>query len=192
MTNLDNILKSRHITLPKGLSNQGYGFSSSHVWMWELAHKDGWAPKNWCFELLCWRRLLRFPWTARRSNQSILKEISLEYSWKDWYRSWNANTLATSYEELTHWKRPWCWDRWKAGGEGDDWGWDGWMASLTQWTWVSNLWELVMDMEASRAAVHGVTKSWTWKSDWTELRVFTSRKRFWKKFKCEIKIISEK
>ena len=53
-----------------------YGFSNSHLWMWELDHKEGWAPKNWCFELWCWRRLLRVPWTARRSNQSILKEIS--------------------------------------------------------------------------------------------------------------------
>ena len=56
--------------------------------------------------------------------------------WKDWCWSWNSNTLATSCEELTHWKRPWCWERLKAGGEGDDRGWDGWMASLTRWTWV--------------------------------------------------------
>ena len=66
----------------------------------------------------------------------ILKEISPGYSWKDWYWSWNSNTLATWYEELTYWKRPWCWERLKVGGEGDDRGWDGWMASLTQWTWV--------------------------------------------------------
>ena len=56
--------------------------------------------------------------------------------WKDWCWSWNSNTLATWCEELTHWKRPWCWERLQAGGEGDDRGWDGWMASLTQWTWV--------------------------------------------------------
>ena len=56
--------------------------------------------------------------------------------WKDWYQSWNSNTLATSCEELTHWKRPWCWEGLGARGEGDDRGWDGWMASLTQWTWV--------------------------------------------------------
>ena len=73
------------------------------------------------FVLWCWRRLLRVPWTARRSNQSILKEIS---------------PGATSCEELTHWKRLWCWEGLGAGGEGDDRGWDGWMASLTQWTWV--------------------------------------------------------
>ena len=56
--------------------------------------------------------------------------------WKDWCWSWNSNTLATSFEDLTHGKRPWCWERLRAGGEGDDRGWDGWMASLTQWTWV--------------------------------------------------------
>ena len=59
----------------------------------------------------CWRRLLRVPWTTRRSNQSILKEINPEYHWKDWYWSWNSNILATLCEELTHWKRPWCWGR---------------------------------------------------------------------------------
>ena len=79
MRNWDSILKSRDIT-DKGPSSQSYSFSSSHVWMWELDHKESWAPKNWCFELWYWRRLLRVPWTARRSNQSILKEISPEYS----------------------------------------------------------------------------------------------------------------
>ena len=76
----------------------------------------------------------------RRSNQSILKEISPVCKgdhWKDWCWSWNSNTLATCCEELTHWKRLWCWERLRAGGEGDNRGWDGWMASLTRWTWVS-------------------------------------------------------
>ena len=87
------------------------------------------------FELWCWRRLLRVPWTARRSNQSILKEVSPEWIFIG-SSSWSSNTLATWWEEVTHWKRPWCWERLKAGGEGDDRGWDGWMASLIQWTWV--------------------------------------------------------
>ena len=87
------------------------------------------------FELWCWRRLLRVPWTARRYNQSILKEISPEYSLEGLIWNWNSNTLATWWEELTHWKRPWSWERLKAGGERDDRGWDGWMASPTQWTW---------------------------------------------------------
>ena len=81
-------------------------------------------------------KILRVSWTARRSNQSILKEISPGVHRKGWCWSWNSSTLATWCEELTHWKRPWCWERFRAGGEGDDQGWDGWMASLTQWTWV--------------------------------------------------------
>ena len=88
------------------------------------------------FELWCWRRLFRVPWTARRSNESILKEFSPEYLLQDWCWSWNSNTWATWCEELTHWKRPWCWERLKAGGEGDDRGWDGRMSPLTRWTWV--------------------------------------------------------
>ena len=90
------------------------------------------------FELWCWRRLLRVPWTARRSNQSILKEISPKYSLKGLMLKlkWNSNILPTWCEELTHLKRPWCWERLKRGLEGDVRGWDGWMASPTRWTWV--------------------------------------------------------
>ena len=83
------------------------------------------------------RRLLRVPWTARRSNQVHPKGKSvLNVHWKDWCWSWNSSTLATWCEKRTHWKRPWCWERLKAGGEGDDRGWDGWMALPTWWTWV--------------------------------------------------------
>ena len=106
--------------------------------MWELEYKESWALKNWCFELWYWKRLLRVSWTARRSNQSILKEISPGCSLEGLIlklKLW-PNTLATSCEELTHWKRPWCWEGLGSGGEGDNRGWDGWMASLTQWAWV--------------------------------------------------------
>ena len=96
---------------------------------WAINKAEGWRID--VFELWCWRRLLRVSWTVRRSNQSILKEIN---HWKDW--NWNSNTLATWCEELTHLRRPWCWERLKAG-ERDNRGWDGWMASPTQWTWVS-------------------------------------------------------
>ena len=86
------------------------------------------------FELWCWRRLLRAPWTARRSNQSILKEINMSIRQKGWCGSWNSNTLATWCEELIHWKRPWCWKRLMAV---EQWGkkeCDGWKVPPTQWT----------------------------------------------------------
>ena len=92
--------------------------------------------KSNAFELWCWRRLLRVPGTARRSNQLIPRKSTLNIHWKDWCWSWNSNTLATSCEELTCWKRPWCWEGLGVGGEGDDRGWDGWMALLTRWAWV--------------------------------------------------------
>ena len=75
-----HIKKQRHYFANKGLSSQSYGFHNSHVWMRELDYKESWAPKNDAFELWCWRRLLRVPWTARRCNQFILKETSPEYS----------------------------------------------------------------------------------------------------------------
>ena len=81
MTNLDCIVqKKRYHFADKGSYSQSYGFSSNHVRMWELANKEAWAPKRWCFQTVGWRRLLRVSWTARRSKQSILKAISLEYS----------------------------------------------------------------------------------------------------------------
>ena len=97
------------------------------------------------------------------------RKSALNIHWKDWGWSWNSNTLATWCKELTHWKRPWCWERLKVGTEGVDRGWDGWMASLTWWTWVWVNSELVMDRESWHPTVYGVAKSWTWLSYWTEL-----------------------
>ena len=88
------------------------------------------------FELWCWRRLLRVPWTARRSNQSILKEISPGCSLEGMILKLKLQYLATSCEELTHWKRVWCWERLGAGGEGDNRGWDGSTTSPTRRTWI--------------------------------------------------------
>ena len=88
------------------------------------------------FELWCWRRLLRMPWTAKRSNQSILKEISPGCSLEGMMLKLKLQYFGHLIEELTHWKRPWFWEGLGARGEGDDRGWDGWMASLTRWTWV--------------------------------------------------------
>ena len=107
--------------------------------MWQLDHKEGWALKNWCFQTVVLERLLRAPWTARRSNQSILKEINPEYSLEGLmlklklqyfgHLMWRANPL----EKILMLR---CWERLRAGGEGSDRGWYGWMASLTRWTWV--------------------------------------------------------
>ena len=88
------------------------------------------------FELWCWRRLLRVPWTARRSNQSILKEISPGFSLEGLTLKLKLQYFGHLIRRTDSFKRPWCWERLKAGGEGDDRGWDGWMASLTRWTWV--------------------------------------------------------
>ena len=141
MTSVDSILKSRDITLPtkvRLVKAMAFPLVMYGCESWTIKKAERWRID--AFELWCWRRLLRVPWTARRSNQSILKEISPEYSWKDWSWSWNSNTLATWCEELTHLKRPWCWERLKVEGEGDDRGWDGWMASPTQriWVWVNS------------------------------------------------------
>ena len=118
MTNLDSILKNRHYFVDKGPSSQSYGFSSSYGWMWKLDHKEDWAPKNFAFRLSCWRRLLRVPWTARRSNQFILKEISPEYSLEGLMPKQKLHTWAPWCEELIQMKRLWCWERLRAGGEG--------------------------------------------------------------------------
>ena len=132
-----HIKKQKHYFAYKGLSSQSYGFSSCPVYGCESwTFKKPEHLRIDAFELWYWRRLLRVRWIARRSNQSILKEISPEYSLEGLMLSWNSNTLATWCEELTHWKRPWCWEGLKAGGEGDDRGWGGWMASPTQQTWV--------------------------------------------------------
>ena len=171
MTNLDSIFKSRDITLQTKVH-----LIKAMVFPMVMCGCESWSVKKAecrrtdAFELWCWRRLLRVPWTAGRSNQSILKEISPGCSLEGLVLSWNSNTLATSCEELTHCKRPWCWEGLGAGGEGDDRGWDGWMASLTWWTLsLSELRELVMDREAWRGVIHGVAKSRTGLSDWTEL-----------------------
>ena len=101
---------------------------------WSIKKAECWRIDP--FELWCWRRLLRVPWTATRSSQSILKEISLEYSLEGLMLKLKLQYLATWCEEATHWKRPRCWERLKARGEGEKRGWDGWMATPTQWTWV--------------------------------------------------------
>ena len=136
MTNLDSILKSRDITLPTEVHLVKamvfpvvmYGCESWTVKKAECRRTDG-------FELWCWRRPLRVPWTASRSNQSILK-ISPECSLEGLMLKLKLQYFGHWCEELTYLKRSWCWERLKVRGQGDNRGWDGWMASPTQWTWV--------------------------------------------------------
>ena len=136
MNNLDNILKSRDVTLPTVPSSQSYGFPSSRVWTWGMDYKESWTLNNWCFWTWYWRRLLRVPWTARRSKQSILKEIHPEYSLEGLILKLKLQSFGYLMRRTDSRERPWCWERWKAGGEGNDRGWDSWMSSPTQWTWV--------------------------------------------------------
>ena len=171
LTNLDSILKSRDITLPTKVCLVKamvfpvviYGCES-----WTIKKAEHWRIDT--FELWCWRRLLRVPWTARRSNQSVLKEISPEYSldrlmlklklWPPDAKNWLIR------------KDPDCWERLKAGGEGDDRGWDGWMASPTSGTWIwasSGSWwwtgrpDVLQSMGSQR-----VRHDWETELNWTE------------------------
>ena len=126
------MLKSRDITLPtKVCLVKAMVLSSSHVWMWELNNKESWAPKNWCFWTVCWKKLLRVPWTARRSNQSILKEISPEYSLEGLMLKLKLQYFGHLMWRTDSLEKTLMLEKLNVGGEGDDRGWDGWMASLT-------------------------------------------------------------
>ena len=124
-----HIKKQRDYFANKGPCSQGYDFSSGHVWMWELDYKESWVPKNWCFWMWCCIRLSRVPWTARRSNKSILKEINPEYSSE-------GLMLKLKLQYSGHlMRRPNSLKKDPDAGR-DVRGWDGWMASPTQWIWV--------------------------------------------------------
>ena len=137
MTNLDSILKSRHYFDNKGPSSQGYGFSSGHVWMWELDYKDSWVLKNWCF------------WTVvlEKTLESPLDCKEIQFVSPTGYQSWilivrsddEAKAPILWPPDVKDWltgKDPNAGKDLKVGGEGNDRGWAGWMASLTQWAWV--------------------------------------------------------
>ena len=141
--------------------------------MWELDCEESWVPKNWCFWTVVLEKTLESSLDCKEIQPVHPKRNHpLGVHWKDWCWGWNSNTLATSCEELTHWKTPWCWEELWAGGEGDDRGWDGWMASPTGciWVWVNSgswcwtgrpglLWFM---------GSQGVGHDWVTELNWTE------------------------
>ena len=136
MTNLDNILKSRDITLPKKVYLfKAMCFFGSHVWMWELDHKESWALKTWCFWVVVLEKTLESPLDCKEI-QPVHPRGDSGCSLEGLMLKLKLQSLATWCEQLTHLKRPWCWERLRPGGEGDDREWVDWMAPLTQWTWV--------------------------------------------------------
>ena len=134
MTNLDSVLKSRDITF---LTNvrlvKAMIFSSSHLWMWELDHKESWASKNWCFWTVVLEKILESPLDSKGIQSVHPKEMSPKYSLE-------GLMLKLKLQYFDHLMRradsPWFWERLKAGREGDNRGWAGWITSPTQWTWV--------------------------------------------------------
>ena len=125
------------------------------------------------FEVWCWRRLLRVPWTVRRPNQSILKQIRPGSSLVGLMLKLKLQYLATWCKKLTHWKRPWCWEILKVGGEWEDRGWDGWMASLTQWSWVwvnsESCWWIGRPAVVQSMGLQRVEHNWANELNWTEI-----------------------
>ena len=136
MTNLDSIFKSRHYFANKSPSNQSYGFSSGHVWMWELDYKESWELKNGCFWTVVLEKTLESLLDCKEIKQVNPKGNQSWISIERTHAEAETPIFWPPHAELTHLKRPWCWERLKAGEEGDNRGWDGWMASLTRWTWV--------------------------------------------------------
>ena len=171
MTNLENVLKKqRYHFADKGQYGQDYGFSSSHLRLWEQDHKEGRVLKNRCFQTVVLEKTLESPLDSKESKPVNLKgnqpwiligKIDPE-----------AEALICFPLDANSWfiGKPWCWERLKAQGEGGNRGWDGWMTSPMQWTWTwanSRRW---WGTESLVCDIHRVSKSWKWLGYWTITR----------------------
>ena len=167
ITNLDSVKKQWHYSADKGHIVRAmvfpvvmYGCESWTIkkaeWQWIDA-----------FKLWCWR----VPWRASRSNPADLWiQSTMNTLWKDWCWTWNSSILIIWFEQLIHWIRPWCWERWRAEGEEGIRGWGGWMASLMQWTWTwahfGRWWGTERPGLLQSTGVCRATKSWRRLGDW--------------------------
>ena len=142
--------------------------------MWELNHKEGWMLKNWCFRIVVLEKTLESPLDRREIKPVNSKR---NQSWIFIGRTgWSCSILTTWCEEPTHWKRPWCWERLRARGEGGDREWDGWVASLTQWTWVwansGRLWRTGKSGMLQSMGSQRVGQDWATELNWTVLYIY--------------------
>ena len=186
------IKKQRHYFANKGLYSQSYSFSSSHVWTWQLDNKKAWVPKNYHFWTVGFKKTFESSLDFKeikpvnpKGNQFWIfigrtdAKAQTPILWPPDAKNW----LIRKFKELTLWKRPWCRERLRVRGEGDDRGWDGWMASLTWWTWVwasSRIWWWT----GKPGVLQSVgSQSWKWLSNWTELKVALNNRKVQKKTK---------
>ena len=168
-----HIEKQRHYFLNKRPSSQDYGFSSGHVWIWELDYKESWVQKNWCFWTVVLEKTLERPLDCKeiqpvhpKGDQSWVligrtdAEAETPVLWPPHEKSWLI-------------QKPWCWERLRAGGEGDNREWDGWMGSPTQWTWVwvnsGSWWWTGRPGVLQSMGWQRVGHDWVTELNWTEL-----------------------